>query len=58
MGEWPAAAAFVEIDPHIHGAMPPAPAVRTVPHLHGGQERIEEDGVSGELVPQPGLASV
>ncbi len=32
------------IDPHIHGAMPPAPAVRTVPHLHGSRTRSESDG--------------
>ena len=25
------------VDPHVHGAMPPAPAVRTVPHLHGSR---------------------
>jgi spore coat protein A len=34
-----------EIDPHIHGAMPPAPAVRTVPHLHGSRTRSESDGL-------------
>jgi spore coat protein A len=34
-----------EIDPHIHGAMPPAPAVRTVPHLHGARTRSESDGL-------------
>jgi spore coat protein A len=34
-----------EIDPHIHGAMPPAPAVRTVPHLHGSRSRSESDGL-------------
>ena len=33
------------IDPHIHGAMPPAPAVRTVPHLHGSRSRPESDGL-------------
>jgi spore coat protein A len=33
------------IDPHIHGAMPPAPAVRTVPHLHGSRSRSESDGL-------------
>lgn len=33
------------IDPHIHGAMPPAPAVRTVPHLHGSRTRSESDGL-------------
>jgi spore coat protein A len=33
------------IDPHIHGAMPPAPTVRTVPHLHGSRSRSESDGL-------------
>jgi spore coat protein A len=33
------------IDPHIHGAMPPAPQVRTVPHLHGSRTRSESDGL-------------
>jgi len=33
------------IDPHIHGAMPPAPPVRTVPHLHGARSRSESDGL-------------
>jgi spore coat protein A len=33
------------IDPHVHGAMPPAPAVRTVPHLHGSRSRSESDGL-------------
>ncbi|HWE52652.1 MAG TPA: multicopper oxidase domain-containing protein, partial [Bryobacteraceae bacterium] len=28
-----------DIDPHIHGAMPPSPAVRTVTHLHGSRTR-------------------
>ena len=27
------------IDPHLHGAMPPSPAVRTVTHLHGARTR-------------------
>ncbi|MGO9337363.1 MAG: multicopper oxidase family protein [Terracidiphilus sp.] len=34
-----------DIDPRIHGAMPPAPAVRTVPHLHGARARSESDGL-------------
>jgi spore coat protein A len=34
-----------DIDPHIHGAMPPAPAVRTVPHLHGSRSPSESDGL-------------
>lgn len=33
------------IDPHIHGAMPPAPAVRTVPHLHGARTTSGSDGL-------------
>ncbi len=33
------------IDTTIHGAMPPAPEVRTVPHLHGAQTRSESDGL-------------
>ena len=34
-----------EVDPRIHGAMPPTPAVRTVPHLHGSRSRSESDGL-------------
>ena len=34
-----------QIDPKIHGAMPPAPAVRTVPHLHGARTPSESDGL-------------
>jgi spore coat protein A len=34
-----------QVDPRIHGAMPPAPAVRTVPHLHGSRTRSESDGL-------------
>ena len=33
------------IDPHIHGAMAPTPAVRTVPHLHGSRSESESDGL-------------
>ena len=33
------------VDPHIHGAMPPAPAVRTVPHLHGARTETASDGL-------------
>jgi spore coat protein A len=33
------------VDPTIHGAMPPAPAVRTVPHLHGARASSESDGL-------------
>jgi spore coat protein A len=34
-----------KVDPMMHGAMPPAPAVRTVPHLHGSRTRSESDGL-------------
>jgi spore coat protein A len=34
-----------QIDPSIHGAMPPAPAVRTVPHLHGARTDSQSDGL-------------
>jgi spore coat protein A, manganese oxidase len=34
-----------QVDPHIHGAMPPAPAVRTVPHLHGSRTQSYSDGL-------------
>jgi spore coat protein A len=33
------------VDPKIHGAMAPAPEVRTVPHLHGARARSEDDGL-------------
>jgi spore coat protein A len=33
------------VDAHIHGAMPPAPAVRTVPHLHGARSSSQSDGL-------------
>ncbi|MGH9599458.1 MAG: multicopper oxidase family protein [Terracidiphilus sp.] len=33
------------IDRHIHGAMPPAPAVRTVTHLHGSRTSSFSDGL-------------
>jgi spore coat protein A, manganese oxidase len=33
------------IDTHIHGAMPPAPPVRTVPHLHGARTPSASDGL-------------
>ncbi|HEY1498782.1 MAG TPA: multicopper oxidase domain-containing protein [Acidobacteriaceae bacterium] len=33
------------VDPHIHGAMPPIPTVRTVPHLHGSRTPSESDGL-------------
>ena len=34
-----------DIDPRIHGAMSPAPAVRTVPHLHGSRSASDSDGL-------------
>lgn len=34
-----------QVDPQIHGAMAPAPAVRSVPHLHGARTRPESDGL-------------
>jgi spore coat protein A len=33
------------VDPHIHGAMPPIPPVRTVPHLHGSRSPSDSDGL-------------
>ncbi|MGA7339177.1 MAG: multicopper oxidase domain-containing protein [Terracidiphilus sp.] len=33
------------VDAHIHGAMPPAPDVRTVPHLHGARTSSFSDGL-------------
>lgn len=33
------------VDPRIHGAMPPAPDVRIVPHLHGSRTSSESDGL-------------
>jgi spore coat protein A len=36
---------ILQVDPGIHGAMPPAPAVRTVPHLHGSRSQSESDGL-------------
>ena len=33
------------IDPHVHGAMPPAAAVRTVTHLHGARTPSSDDGL-------------
>jgi spore coat protein A len=34
-----------EIDGSIHGAVAPAPPVRTVPHLHGSRTRSASDGL-------------
>jgi spore coat protein A, manganese oxidase len=46
--EWenrlPAKHIFV-VDPHIHGAIPPAPQVRTVTHLHGARTESSSDGL-------------
>lgn len=33
------------VDPHIHGAMPPSPEVRTVTHLHGASTPSFSDGL-------------
>jgi spore coat protein A len=33
------------VDPRLHGAMAPAPAVRTVPHLHGSRTSSASDGL-------------
>ena len=33
------------IDTHLHGAMPPAPQVRAVTHLHGGRSLSKFDGL-------------
>jgi spore coat protein A, manganese oxidase len=45
------------IDPHIHGAMSPAPAVRTVPHLHGSRTSSASDGLPEKWF-APGHAAV
>ncbi len=34
-----------KIDPRIHGAMPPTPDVRIVPHLHGSRTSSPSDGL-------------
>ena len=34
-----------QVDSRVHGAMPPAPAVRTVPHLHGSRSPSDSDGL-------------
>ena len=36
---------LLPIDLSLHGAMPPAPAVRTVPHLHGSRTHSSSDGM-------------
>jgi spore coat protein A, manganese oxidase len=40
------------VDRHIHGAMAPAPAVRTVPHLHGARTTSESDGLPEKWFPR------
>ena len=35
-----------KVDSRLHGAMPPAPEVRAVTHLHGGRNRPEDDGAA------------
>ena len=43
---------LLPVDTHIHGAMPPAPAVRVVPHLHGSRTASYSDGLpEGWFVP-------
>jgi spore coat protein A len=44
------------VDPRIHGAMPPAPSVRTVPHLHGSRTRSESDDLPEKWFPPGSLA--
>jgi spore coat protein A, manganese oxidase len=39
------------VDETVHGAMPPAPAVRAVPHLHGARTRSESDGLPEKWFP-------
>ncbi len=39
------------VDTHLHGAMPPAPAVRTVPHLHGSRTPPISDGLPENWFP-------
>jgi spore coat protein A len=46
-----------EIDTKIHGAMPPAPAVRTVTHLHGANTASEDDGLPEKWF-RPGHSAV
>ncbi len=36
---------LLPVDTRIHGAMPPAPAVRAVPHLHGSRTDSFSDGL-------------
>ena len=45
------------IDPRVHGAMPPAPAVRTVTHLHGARTSSDSDGLPERWVKSGGSAT-
>jgi spore coat protein A len=45
-----------EIDRKVHGAMPPAPAVRTVAHLHGANTASEDDGLPEKWI-RPGQSA-
>jgi spore coat protein A len=45
-----------EIDTKVHGAMPPAPAVRTVAHLHGANTASEDDGLPEKWI-RPGQSA-
>jgi spore coat protein A len=40
-----------EIDPRLHGAMPPTPSVRTVPHVHGSLTPSASDGLPENWFP-------
>lgn len=46
-----------EVDPHVRGAMPPAPAVRAVPHLHGARTPSASDGLPEKWF-EPGSAAL
>ena len=46
-----------DIDPRIHSAMPPIPAVRAVPHLHGAHVPSESDGLPEKWLTQRQSAS-
>jgi spore coat protein A len=39
------------VDTHLHAAMPPAPAVRTVPHVHGSRTPPMSDGLPENWFP-------
>jgi spore coat protein A len=45
-----------EIDTKVHGAMPPAPAVRTVAHLHGANTASADDGLPEKWI-RPGQSA-